>query len=254
MKISLSILLSSLTLLSCAKKAPERGASLTHSSTSGTAIQDTAKSTHSNTDSLTYLALGDSYTVGQSVSQDQSFPFQLETRLNLQFSVKSPTVIATTGWTTAQLINAINNSDLTAKTYDFVTLLIGVNDQFTGISEDTYQAQFKDVLNTAIRFAGNKPSHVFVLSIPDYSVTPFATNYRNADEIAAIARQINEFNAINKEISLTAGTNYLDITDISRRAVTDTSLIAIDGLHPSGKMYSQWVDRLLPIVKEKLNL
>lgn len=251
MRIVISILVSISTLFSCAKKAPGEIVSDLQSRSTGTITQDTAKS--NPTDSLTYLALGDSYTIGQSVTQDQSFPFQLMAKLNPPFKIKKPTIIATTGWTTSELINAINNSNITNKTYDFVTLLIGVNDQFTGVSEDTYRTQFKAVLNTAIRFAKNRNSRVFVLSIPDYSVTPFATNYRDASQIAEIAKQINEFNAINKEISVSAGVNYLDITDLSRRAGSDPSLITTDGLHPSGKMYSQWIDRLLPMVKEKLN-
>lgn len=202
-------------------------------------------------DSLTYLALGDSYTIGQSVPAIQSFPYQLTAQLNQGLKVSVPTIIATTGWTTYNLINGVNSSSLTTKTYDFVTLLIGVNDQYQGISQDTYKAEFAVMLTTAIRFARGKKNHVFVISIPDYSVTP-AINWQNADILKQIVTEIDQFNAINKSLSTDADVNYLNITDISRQAVTDTSLITKDGLHPSGKMYGLWVERLTPLVKAQL--
>src|SRR5665213_3049576 len=127
------------------------------------------------TDSLSYLALGDSYTIGESVVQHQSFPYQLSAALDsVSIPVKRPLIIATTGWTTDNLINAIANSGITGKKYGFVTLLIGVNDQYQGLSQGKYQVKFAQVLNTAINFAGGDTSRVFVLSIPDYGVTPFA--------------------------------------------------------------------------------
>ena len=124
---------------------------------------------------VNYLALGDSYTIGESVPQDQSFPYQLNSLL-AQSSVKvnAPTIIATTGWTTDNLINAINASDIHNKTYDFVTLLIGVNDQYQGLSQTNYRTKFVQVLHTAINFAKGDTSRVFVVSIPDWGVTPFA--------------------------------------------------------------------------------
>lgn len=191
-------------------------------------------------DSLNYLALGDSYTIGEAVPDTQSFPYQLAAQLHTQkVAVKKPAIIAVTGWTTDNLIAAIANSGLTGKKYDFVTLLIGVNDQYQGLSQDNYKVKFQHVLNTAIDFVNGDKTKVFVLSIPDYGVTPFA----NGND-AVIGPQIDQFNAINKSISIAAGVNYLDITGISRQAANDPGLIAPDGLHPSGKMYGLWVGEL----------
>ncbi len=128
-------------------------------------------------------------------------------------------------------------------------MLIGVNDQFQGNSPDSYRASFKKILNSAITFAQGNKNRVFVISIPDYGVTPFATGQNRY----AITQQIDLFNSINKDEATKAGVNYLDITDISRRAANDLSLLANDGLHPSGKMYGLWVERLLPLVKAQLS-
>lgn len=198
--------------------------------------------------SLNYLALGDSYTIGEEVPAEQSFPYQLAQQLNKgKHHVNDPTIIATTGWTTDELIEAISKSEVARKKFDFVTLLIGVNDQYRGLSQDNYRIKFKEVLNTAIQFAGDNKTHVFVLSIPDWGITPFA-----AGQGSTISPQIDQFNAINKQISTAAGVNYLDITGISRQAKNDPDLIASDGLHPSGKMYSEWVKLLGPMVAAKL--
>jgi len=158
-----------------------------------------------------------------------------------------PTVVATDGWTTTDLINGIAKSNITNNKYQVVTLLIGVNDQFGGYSQTSYRANFIKLLHTAINFAGGDSTRVFVLSIPDYGVTPFAMG---RDSI--IGPQIDQFNVINKQESINAGVNYLDITAISRMAATDTSLIAPDGLHPSGKMYKLWIDQLGPMVLKRL--
>lgn len=204
--------------------------------------------TKMTTDSLTYLALGDSYTIGEAVPQSQSFPYQLSNALtSASLPVAHPTIIATTGWTTDNLINAIANSGINNKKYDFVTLLIGVNDQFQGLSQNNYQVKFAQVLNTAISFANGDTSRVFVLSIPDYGVTPFA-----GGKDSVIGPQIDQFNAINKAESLRTGVHYLDITGISRQAATDPSLIAMDGLHPSGKMYGLWIQKLEPLIAARL--
>ena len=197
---------------------------------------------------FTYLALGDSYTIGQSVTQDQSFPYQLKADLHSDnYTLLDPNIIAVTGWTTQNLINAINQANLNKK-FDIVTLLIGVNNQYQGLREDDYRNDFDQLLTTAIAFANGNKKRVFVLSIPDYSVTPYAIG-RNS---AVIATQIAQFNSINLYESTKAGVNYLNITDISQRAATDPLLIAIDGLHPSGKMYSLWMSRLAPMVEAQL--
>jgi lysophospholipase L1-like esterase len=237
MKLLCSIILT-IAISGCAKKQ----AGMPH------VVMTSKDTTKTAADSLNYLALGDSYTIGEAVPDTQSFPYQLAAQLNAQqLTVKKPTIIATTGWTTDNLIAAIASSGLVGKKYDFVTLLIGVNDQYQGLSQDNYKVKFQQVLNTAIQFAGGDKTHVFVLSIPDYGVTPFAGgNY------AIIGPQIDQFNAINKSVSMGAGGNYLDITGISRQAANDPGLIAADGLHPSRKMYGLWVEQLSVQVKNAL--
>lgn len=195
-----------------------------------------------STTPVTYLALGDSYTIGEAVSQNNSFPFQLADKLN-NYAVQKPTIIAQTGWTADNLIAAINSSDITGKTFDMVTLLIGVNDQYQGLSQDNYRTKFVQLVNTAITFAKGNAKRVFVVSIPDWGVTPFA-----GGKDATIGPLIDQFNAINKEESDKAGVNYINITPISKQAATNPSLIAADGLHPSPAMYSLWVSAITPVV------
>jgi lysophospholipase L1-like esterase len=197
---------------------------------------------------VSYLALGDSYTVGESVIQDQSFPYQLKAGLRSQrFNVPSIQMVAKAGWTTAELKAAIAATSLTGK-FDLVTLLIGVNNQYRGDSKDTYRKEFVELLNTASNFAGGDRKKVFVLSIPDWGYTPFG---RNGMELQ-ISKDIDDFNLINKEETLKLNISYTDITVISRQALNNTPMLAPDGLHPSGKMYKLWVDELLPKVKEVL--
>jgi lysophospholipase L1-like esterase len=187
-----------------------------------------------------YLALGDSYTIGESVSVADRFPDQAVSLLRAQhIKINDPKIIATTGWTTHDLINALD-ADPPRNNYDIVSLLIGVNNQYQGRSIDEYKTEFALLLNHAIKYAGNNPKRVFVLSIPDYSVTPFA---QNADR-AKISEEIDQFNSVNKMISSQLGANYIDITSISREAKNDPSLIAGDGLHPSGKQYGLWAQSL----------
>lgn len=187
---------------------------------------------------LTYLALGDSYTIGESVAQNESFPYQFATQLKLKgLNMANPKIIAKTGWTTDELQAAIRAENLTQK-YDFVTLLIGVNNQYRGYSKTTYRKEFKELLQTAINFAGGNTKRIFVISIPDWGVTPFGLSSGKTSK--SIAEEIDAFNAINKEETLAMQVSYTDITPDSRKAETDVSLIAKDGLHPSGKMYLQW--------------
>lgn len=210
-------------------------------------VTGTVPITSTTADTLSYLALGDSYTIGQSVTPAESFPYQLTAKLP-GFKVTGPTIIAATGWITSQLIAAIKNSTINDKTYDFVTLLIGVNDQYGGYSQDNYRAKFVDVLTTAIKFAKGNNKHVFVLSIPDYGVTPFAHG-----NDAVIGPEIDQFNAINLEESNKAGVNYIDITPISKQAAFDGTLLAVDGLHPSAKMYDLWVQKLIPEIGKQFS-
>lgn len=195
-----------------------------------------------------YLALGDSYTIGESVELANSFPYQLKTALaNSGYNITAPKTIAVTGWTTSDLISAISQANLTRQ-YDIVTLLIGVNNQYQGLSQSEYRTQFVQLLNTAIAFAGGNKQKVFVLSIPDYSVTPFAAS----PDKAKIASEIDQFNNINQSESTQAGVHYVNITSISRQAATDPTLIAFDGLHPSAKMYALWVGPLSMQVQAQL--
>ncbi|WP_261380995.1 SGNH/GDSL hydrolase family protein [Mucilaginibacter pallidiroseus] len=193
-----------------------------------------------------YLALGDSYTIGESVLPANSFPYQLGAQLK---AFENPVIIARTGWTTDELLAAINASGSKGKKFGIVTLLIGVNNQYRGYSKETYRAEFIKLLNIAIDYAAGNVQHVFVLSIPDWGVTPFAQG-RDRWQISA---EIDQFNYINKQEADRAGVAYVNITPISKKAANDASLTADDELHPSGKMYRLWVDALLPIVKQHLN-
>lgn len=183
-----------------------------------------------------YLALGDSYTIGESVAEADRYPVQLAHALKMS----EPQIIAKTGWTTDELNAAIDKADPHGP-YDLVTLLIGVNNQYRGRSADEYRTQFAALLQRAIGFAGGKTRNVVVISIPDWGVTPFA---KDRDR-AKIGREIDQFNAINREETLRAGARYVDITPESRKAATDATLVAGDGLHPSGKMYSEWTQSIV---------
>jgi len=236
----LNILLITLTTFTGCQKKDNRPVTVT---------TDTTTTTKPMTPALTYLALGDSYTIGEAVQQAESYPYQLTASLNsADLSVQKPDIIAVTGWTTDNLIDAIDKSDLKNNQYDFVTLLIGVNDQYQRLSKDNYRTRFAQVLQTAIKFAHGDAGKVFVVSIPDWGVTPFANG-----QDAMIGTDINAFNAINKDETAKAHVpNYIDITPESRDAASDRALIAGDGLHPSGKMYAEWVKMLAPVVKAAL--
>jgi lysophospholipase L1-like esterase len=203
-----------------------------------TAVKDTAL--------ITYLALGDSYTIGQSVAETERFPAQAVAQLRAGYiNMGNPQYIATTGWTTSNLAQAIQQQQPKGP-FGVVTLLIGVNDQYQHMDTGGYRTRFAQLLQTAIALAGNRKSRVFVLSIPDYSVTPFGGGLQRIHD------EIDEFNAINEEITLDYGVKYINITSISRLAANDPSLIAGDGLHPSGKQYKLWVDALVPVMMKAL--
>lgn len=198
----------------------------------------------------TYLALGDSYTIGESVKAPESFPYQLQQKLNKEgYALAEPEIIARTGWTSGELQTAIRNRKVN-RTFDVVTLLIGVNNQYRGYSTETYRKEFRALLQTAVSLAGNKKEHVFVVSIPDWGVTPYAR--QNGFALQTVAREIDTFNAINREETQALGISYTDITPGSRKAAADATLLAPDGLHPSGKMYAEWVTALYPAVKAVL--
>ena len=203
---------------------------------------------------MRYLALGDSYTIGESVAASERWPVQLTARLRARgLPIDDPLLIATTGWTTGELSRAIEQANPIGP-FDLVTLLIGVNNQYRGRSENEYRQQFHALLQRAIAYAGDDPARVVVLSIPDWSVTPFATGMgAEKSSLARIAGQIDQFNAINRTETERSGAHYIDITPLSRAAATDRSLLAPDGLHPSGKMYAQWVKLIEPMACDVLS-
>jgi len=194
--------------------------------------------------SYTYLALGDSYTIGELVPVAENFPHQLATMLNAQgLKAAEPVIIATTGWTTDELAAAIKERSI-QDTFSFVTLLIGVNNQYRGRDLNNYRQEYTQLLDTAIHYANGHVNNVFVLSIPDWGVTPFA---EGRDRIQ-IAKDIDAYNAACKDITLAHKCHYLDITDSTRINGTTLAYLAEDGLHPSGKEYKIWAERLLPMV------
>lgn len=195
-----------------------------------------------------YLALGDSYTIGESVAENERWPNQLAMMLagkNIQTEV---TIIARTGWTTDELWQGIQ-ADPPRGTFDLVSLLIGVNNQYRGYDIVEYREQFRFLLGKSIEYAGGDKNRVIVLSIPDWGVTPFASG-RDREQVA---KEIDAFNLVNREEAEKAGVRYVDVTPISRQAVNDLSLIASDGLHPSGKMYAEWAKLVLPEALKILN-
>ncbi len=187
-----------------------------------------------------YLALGDSYTIGESVAEKDRWPVQLANVLRQKGrSLGDPTIIATTGWRTDDLKNAMDKAHLKNE-YDFVSLLIGVNNQYQGKPAAQYEIEFDGLLKDAIRLAKGRKDHVFVVSIPDYGYTPFGKPKQ-----AQITKELDHFNDINKRITEKAGVKYINITDISRLGLEQPDLVADDGLHPSGKMYRLWVERIV---------
>jgi len=189
---------------------------------------------------IRYLALGDSYTIGESVPSDQNFPAQFVDSLKASgVAVSSYKIIAQTGWTTTNLKLAIEASTL-KDTFNLVSLLIGVNNQYQGKDINLYKKEFVELVERAIQFAGGKKDHVFVVSIPDYGYTPFGKNNQ-----MTISSEIDLYNSINKRLSDSLRLKYYNITPISRRGLSEPDLVAGDGLHPSAKMYKEWVKLIL---------
>jgi len=193
-----------------------------------------------NNTEMLYLALGDSYTIGESVEENLRWPVQLVERLRKDnVNINDAEIIARTGWTTDELMSAVEAAE-PGDDYDLVSLLIGVNNQYRGGDLSNFREELVELIDIAVRSADSVASRVIVLSIPDWGVMPFADGRDRAD----IAAEIDAFNTVVREECGYAGVKYYDITAISRRAAYDSSLVATDGLHPSGKMYSMWVDQV----------
>lgn len=196
----------------------------------------------------TYLALGDSYTIGEQVPLQQSFPYQVvEVLAKQKIEVAEPVIVARTGWTTDELTAALREEGI-REIFSFVSLLIGVNNQYRGRSLENYEEEFTSLINQAIIFANGHTQNVFVLSIPDWGVTPFAHDRdRNT-----IAREIDAYNAANRRITVAHGCLYLDITDSTRANGNNVEYLAGDGLHPSANEYQIWAERLAPLIGKSL--
>lgn len=202
--------------------------------------------------SINYLALGDSYTIGQSVCETCRFPEQLKTSLKMfytdtNFSLK---VIATTGWTTTNLISAINQQKPESN-YDLVTLLIGVNNQYQGRDFSLYEKEFPELASKAIMLAKGDKKNVIVVSIPDYAYTPYAANLSQSQK-TKITTEIDQYNAFAESYCKANQIVFVNITDITRQGLNNPNLVASDGLHPSESAYTLFVDRMLPKVKTAL--
>ncbi len=201
---------------------------------------------------VAFLALGDSYTIGEGVETDAGWPAILaDTLEQLGFSMLPPHIIARTGWTTGELLAAMSETDLDPP-YGLVSLLIGVNNQYRGQTRgydlQGYGAEFSILLDQAIELAHGDPGRVLVLSIPDYSVTPFVDEQNKA----RVAGEIHDYNHVKKQISNASGVLFVDITPISQMAAIHQELLVSDNLHPSETMYRKWVEKMLPLVLEGL--
>ncbi len=190
------------------------------------------------------LFLGDSYTIGEGVDLHKSFPYQVVQLLRKKgLNVSAPEIIAKTGWTTDDLSSAIGKHFFLPK-YDFVSLLIGVNNQYRGRSVEEYKTEFENLLKQAISFAHGKKDHVVVLSIPDYSTTPFAGSM----ETGRIAREIDLYNSVNKALSVQYKVKYVDVTQATGKLINDASLLTADELHPSEKEYQYWAEMIVDLL------
>ncbi|AIF46725.1 lysophospholipase [Dyella japonica A8] len=191
---------------------------------------------------MRYLALGDSYSIGEGVPEAGRWPVQLAVRLRREgVALDDPTIIATTGWTTDELSAAMDAATLTPP-YDLVSLLIGVNNQYRGRSADDYRDEFRRMLDRAIALARQRANRVLVLSIPDWGVTPFA--HGSGRDVLRIAEELDVYNAIASEEAEASGARFVDITAISRQ---HPALLADDGLHPSAAQYALWTEAAVPV-------
>ena len=224
----LKLLILFLTMLSC-----------TSTETQKNITPSNLPNMNENNPKRSFLALGDSYTIGESVDEKDRWSMQLIDLLKTNFNFTKHDIIARTGWTTSELTQAIEAKKLTEQ-YDMVSLLIGVNNQYRGQSPDTYRVEFRILLNTSIKFAKNDAKKVIVLSTPDWGKSPFA----KGQDIQKITSEIDVFNNIAKEECKKLNIVFIDITEITRKN-TDASVFASDGLHYSGKMHRLWATEAL---------
>ncbi|MEO8742675.1 MAG: SGNH/GDSL hydrolase family protein [Lysobacteraceae bacterium] len=202
--------------------------------------------------STTFLALGDSYTIGEAVPESARWPVQLAARLRERgIGIDAPRIIATTGWTTDELFAAMDDSTF-APPYALVTLMIGVNNQYRGHAVDAYRTQFDALLKRAIRLAGDDATRVIVLSTPDWGATPFG--HGSGRDLKAISMQIDAFNAVAHAETSELGAAWIDVTPVSREVAQHPEYVAHDGLHPSGAMYAKWVELVLPVAQARLRM
>ena len=199
---------------------------------------------------ISYLALGDSYTIGEGVAEASRWPMQLAAALRDEgIAIADPRIIATTGWTTDELEAAITAAEPLGE-HDFVSLLIGVNNQYRGRGVEEYRTQFAALLWRAVGFARNRSDRVLVLSIPDWGVTPFAA--QSGRDLAQIARELDAYNLAAREVCAQRGVAFVDITPVSRARGAEPAMLAADGLHPSAAMYTEWTRLALPIAHHLL--
>lgn len=203
--------------------------------------------------SVPYLALGDSYTIGENVEPAGRWPMQLAAALRAEgIVIDEPRIIATTGWTTGELSAAIDAAEPLGGDHALVSLLIGVNNQYRGRAVDEYAHEFAILLERAIGFAGRRADRVFVLAIPDWGVTPFAAG--SGRDTAAIARELDAYNAAAAKICADRGVVFIDIAPVSRARGAEPAMLAGDGLHPSAAMYAEWARLALPAVRRMLSM
>ena len=196
---------------------------------------------------LSYLALGDSYTIGEGVPESGRWPVQLAAALRAEgVALADPRIIATTGWTTDELAFGIDGAHPLGE-WDFVSLLIGVNNQYRGRSAMDYRGEFETLLKRAIGFARGRADRVLVLSIPDWGVTPFVKTTPATPQ--TIATELDAFNAAAQVVCEARGVAFVDITPVSRQRGGEKDMLADDGLHPSASMYTLWTQLALPVAR-----
>ena len=199
---------------------------------------------------LSYLALGDSYTIGEAVPEAGRWPLQMANALRERgIGLADPRIIATTGWTTDELALALDLAEPLGQ-WDFVSLLIGVNNQYRGRSAPQYAGEFRELLERAIRYAHGRADRVLVLSIPDWGATPFGASDQRGP--ATIGAELDVFNQAARDVCTRHGVAFVDITPISRARGSEAAMVAEDGLHPSAAMYTQWAELALPVAQRLL--